>query len=306
MTARSFTLWHRVLAGTRTVGRVTVLSFWRGLVGFFQSDNLTFASSIAYFALMSLFPLLLLALSLLGSATASDTARAAVLDFVLQYFPRQFEFVTTQLDAFRQSRVHLGVAGSLLMMWAALGVFGAIASAVNHAWGVERGPGFLKHKLVSFLMMVAAAVLMLLAVVLVSVQGVVETSWFATAASRVSFLGALQWLASQWASTLLLMLVVGLIFYFVPNAQVRFRDVWVGAIVTGFLLKAALAGFSWYVRDLSRFTLIHGSIAAVVVFLFWVYVNAVIFLYGVEYTAAYTRLLRHRLDSQPAAPPLEE
>lgn len=306
MTARSFTLWHRVLAGTRTVGRVTVLSFWRGLVGFFQSDNLTFASSIAYFALMSLFPLLLLALSLLGSATASDTARAAVLDFVLQYFPRQFEFVTTQLDAFRQSRVHLGVAGSLLMMWAALGVFGAIASAVNHAWGVERGPGFLKHKLVSFLMMVAAAVLMLLAVVLVSVQGVVETSWFATAASRVSFLGALQWLASQWASTLLLMLVVGLIFYFVPNAQVRFRDVWVGAIVTGLLLKAALAGFSWYVRDLSRFTLIHGSIAAVVVFLFWVYVNAVIFLYGVEYTAAYTRLLRHRLDSQPAAPPLEE
>jgi len=306
VTARSFTLWHRVLAGTRTVGRVTVLSFWRGLVGFFQSDNLTFASSIAYFALMSLFPLLLLALSLLGSATASDTARAAVLDFVLQYFPRQFEFVTTQLDAFRQSRVHLGVAGSLLMMWAALGVFGAIASAVNHAWGVERGPGFLKHKLVSFLMMVAAAVLMLLAVVLVSVQGVVETSWFATAASRVSFLGALQWLASQWASTLLLMLVVGLIFYFVPNAQVRFRDVWVGAIVTGFLLKAALAGFSWYVRDLSRFTLIHGSIAAVVVFLFWVYVNAVIFLYGVEYTAAYTRLLRHRLDSQPAAPPLEE
>lgn len=306
MTARSFTLWHRVLAGSRTVGRVTVLSFWRGLVGFFQSDNLTFASSIAYFALMSLFPLLLLALSLLGSATASDTARAAVLDFVLQYFPRQFEFVTTQLDAFRQSRVHLGVAGSLLMMWAALGVFGAIASAVNHAWGVERGPGFLKHKLVSFLMMVAAAVLMLLAVVLVSVQGVVETSWFATAASRVSFLGALQWLASQWASTLLLMLVVGLIFYFVPNAQVRFRDVWVGAIVTGLLLKAALAGFSWYVRDLSRFTLIHGSIAAVVVFLFWVYVNAVIFLYGVEYTAAYTRLLRHRLDSQPAAPPLEE
>lgn len=299
-------LWHRLLAGIRTVGRVTVLSFWRALVSFLQSDNLTFASSIAYFGLMSLFPFLLLALSLLGSATASDTARAAVLDYVLQYFPRQFEFLTAQLDAFRQSRVHLGLAGSLLTAWAALGVFGAITSAVNHAWGVEQSPGFFKHKLVSFLMMTAAAVLMLFALVLVSVQGVVDTSWFATAASRVSSIGVLQWLASQWASTLLLMLVVGLIFYFVPNAQVRFRDVWVGAVVTGLLLKAALVGFSWYVRDLSRFTLIHGSIAAVVVFLFWVYVNAVIFLYGVEYTAAYTRLRRHRLDTQPAAPPLEE
>jgi membrane protein len=295
-----------LLAGVRTVARVSVLALWRGLVGFFQSDNLTFASSIAYFGLMSLFPVLLLALSVLGSATASDTARAAVLDYVLQYFPSQFDFLTTQLDAFRNSRVQLGVAGSLLTTWAALGVFGAITSAVNHAWGVEKARGFWKHQLVSFLMLVAAAVLMLVALVLVSVQGVVETSWFATASSRFSSLAALEWLASQWASTLLLMLVMGLIFYFVPNAQVRFRDVWVGAVVTGLLLKGAVVGFSWYMRDLSRFTLIHGSIAAVVVFLFWVYVNAVIFLYGVEFTAAYTRLLRHRRDNQPAAPPLEQ
>ena len=111
----------------------------------------------------------------------------------------------------------------------------------------------------------------------------------------------LQGFALRWASTLTFIFVVGLVFYFVPNAKVRFRDVWVGAIVTGLAWRAALAGFSFYVRDLGRFS-VHGSIAAVVVFLVWVYTSAVILLYGVEVTAAYARLRRRRPEEIPAAP----
>ncbi len=104
------------------------------------------------------------------------------------------------------------------------------------------------------------------------------------------------------ATTLLFILVVGLVFYFVPNAKVRFRDVWIGAFVTGLLWKGALEAFSWYMRDMTRFTRVNGSIAAVVVFLVWVYLQAVILLYGVEFTAAYARLRRGRPEDVPAAP----
>ena len=90
--------------------------------------------------------------------------------------------------------------------------------------------------------------------------------------------------------------------YFVPNAKVRFKDVWVGAVITGLLWRGALAGFSIYVRDLSRFNVVHGSISAVVVFLVWIYISAVILLYGVEVTAAYARLRRRRPEEIPAAP----
>jgi membrane protein len=76
---------------------------------------------------------------------------------------------------------------------------------------------------------------------------------------------------------------------------VRFRDVWIGAVVTGLLWKGALEGFSWFVGDMARFTRINGSIAAVVVFLVWVYVQAAILLYGVEFTAVYARLRREQL-----------
>lgn len=283
--------------------RLTFLAIWRGILGFYNSDDLTFASSIAYYSLLSLFPFFLLVFAILGSVTANPADRAAILEFILRYFPRQFEFVTTQLDSMQQARTQLGVAGSLLMIWAAMGVFGAITSAVNHAWGVDKQPSYLKHKLISFVMLVASSLLLLIGLVLVSAVTLAEAHWFAVVASRSPVeLAVLHHFVVRWASTAVFIAVVGLVFYFVPNAKVRFRDVWVGAVVTGLLWRGALFGFSWYVRDLSRFSNVHGSIAAVVVFLVWIYISAVLLLYGVEITAANARLRRHRPDEIPAAP----
>jgi len=281
--------------------RLTALAIWRGGTGIYNSDDLTFAASIAYYSLLSLFPFFLLAFSILGGVAGTESERAAILGFVLRYFPAQFEFVTNQLDALQQARVRLGVAGSIVMMWAAMGVFGAVTSAVNHAWGVEKQPTFFKHKLIALVMMTASGLLLLVGLLLVSAINVVEATWFAGVMARAPALEVLSSVAVKFAPTLLFIIVVGLVFYFVPNAKVRFRDVWVGAVLTGLLWRLALAGFSFYVRDLSRFS-VHGSIAAVVVFLVWVYVSSVIFLYGAEVTAAYARLRRHRPDTIPAAP----
>jgi membrane protein len=283
--------------------RLTALAIWRGVVGVYSSYDLTFASSIAYYALLSLFPFFLLVLSILGSVTSDPNDRAAILSFVLRYFPQQFEFVTTQLTSMQDARVQLGVAGSLLMIWASMGVFGAITSAVNHAWGVDKTPNYFKHKLISFTMLVCASVLLLVGLLLVSAINLFEARWFSVVAVHSpKAISVLHHFAVRWFSTGVFIAVVGLIFYFVPNAKVRFRDVWVGAVVTGLLWRGALSAFSWYVRDLSRFSHIHGSIAAVVVFLIWIYISAVLLLYGVEVTAANARLRRHRPDEIPAAP----
>jgi membrane protein len=298
---RGATYWRRALARLRAEIHLTAVAIWRGIVGIYNSDDLTFAASIAYYSLLSLFPFLLLALAIIASVTNNEADRQAVLGFVLHYFPRQFEFVTAQLRAMQESPLRLSVAGSLLMTWAAMGVFGAVTSAINHAWGVEKQPSYFKHKLISFVMLAAAGLLLLIGLLLVTAISITEASWFAAVLARAPGLAVLSGFAVRWATTLTFIVVVGLIFYFVPNARVRFRDVWVGAILTGLLWRGALAGFSFYVRDLSRFS-VHGSIAAVVVFLIWVYTSAVILLYGAEMTAAYARLRRHRPEEIPAAP----
>ncbi|MBM3772055.1 MAG: hypothetical protein FJW27_12375 [Acidimicrobiia bacterium] len=116
-------------------GRLTTRAALGGLFGFLSRDSLTYAASVAYYALLSLFPVVLLALAVLGGVTADEANREAVLGFILQYFPRQFDFITAQLDAFSANRMTFSVAGTLVLVWGALGVFGAISTAVNHAWG---------------------------------------------------------------------------------------------------------------------------------------------------------------------------
>jgi membrane protein len=286
----------------RDIARLTGLSAWRGFVGFYHSDNLTYAASIAYYALLSLFPFFLLSFALLGRATADEHDRAAVFTFVLRYFPSQFDFITHQLDEFRVHSGTLGVAGTIALVWGALGFFGAISTAVNYAWKVDKQRSFWKHKLFSFLMLLVAGSILLMALLLVSASQMVGASWFAQVLERFPGLAVLRSLAVRHGTTLLFIVVVGFVYYFVPNAKVRFRDVWIGAVVTGLLWKGALEGFSWYMHDMSRFMRVNGSIAAVVVFLVWVYTQAVILLYGVEFTAAYARLRRGRPEEVPAAP----
>lgn len=298
--SRSPTL-HRLASRIRAELRLTGLAIWRGATGLYNSDDLTFASSIAYYALLSLFPFFLLAFSVLASVASSDADRLQIFNFVLTYFPQQFEFVVDQIHAMQESSVRLGIAGSVVMIWAAMGVFGAVTSAVNHAWGVETQPSYFKHKLISLVMLATAGLLMMFGLLVVSAINVAESSWFVEILDLAPVLEQLRSFALRFATTVFFILVVGLVFYFVPNAKVRFRDVWVGAVLTGVLWRLALAGFSQYVRDQSRFS-VHGSIGGVVVFLIWVYVSAVIFLYGAEVTAAYARLRRHRPEEIPAAP----
>ena len=292
----------RILLRLRAELRFSGLAAWRGLVRLVNGNDLTHAAAIAYYALLSFFPFLLLVISLLGSMTADEADRLAVLGFVFRYFPTQVDFVSTQLDAFRQTRYQIGIAGALALIWASLGVFGAVTSAVNEAWGVEKQRSFWRHRMVSFLMLVAGGGVMILGLLLVSAIKVAQASWFGVMLTRFEWLRNLQTLTFTYSATLLLVFAIGLLYYFIPNAKTRFRDVWVGAILTGVLWRVAFDGFSWYVRRNGRLTLIHGSIATVVVFLLWIYVCAVILIYGVEFTAAYARLRRRRPDAVPAAP----
>jgi membrane protein len=294
-------LASRFLRRVRTELRFSGTAAWRGLIELLNSNDLTHAASIAYYALLSLFPFLLLVISLLGVVTADEHDRVAVLDFVFRYFPTQLDFVTSQLDAFRGASLRLGVGGALALIWGSLGVFGAVTSAVNEAWGVEKQRSFWKHRLVSFLMLVAAGGVMVLALFIVSFVSIVERTRFGTILMTIRELYIVEVLGVEYLGTLLFIIGVGLVFYFIPNAKTRFRDVWVGAILTGVLWRLAFDGFSWYLGRNIGLKMIHGSVSAVLAFLLWIYVSSIILMYGVEFTASYARLRRRRPDDVPAA-----
>ncbi|TAK13911.1 MAG: YihY/virulence factor BrkB family protein [Acidobacteria bacterium] len=269
----------------------------RGLVEFYNSDNLTFASSIAYYSLLSMFPFLLLVLAVLGRVTVGDRD-ATLLQLISQAVPGHLDFLFNQIQALSEIQVRVSVAGFLLALWGSFGIFGAITSAINHAWGVEKRPSFWKHKLIGFTILAASGLLLMLTLLLVSSVQLAQANWFTTLIDAVPGLAWLRGIVVRNLPTPMFILVIALLYYFVPNAKMRFRDVWPGALIAGVLWRLAFAGFSWYVSDLSRFT-VHGQVAAVAVFLVWVYLSAVIFLYGVEVSAAYSRLRLQRTAPPP-------
>lgn len=271
----------------------------RGVIEFYRSENLTFSASIAYYALLSIFPFSLLVLAVLGQLATSEGG-STLLQVLTRAMPARVEFLA-QIEELGPRALQLGVAGTFVMLWAAMGVFGALTSAVNHAWGVEQPRGFWHHKLFTFVMLLVAGLLMVIALLVISVAQVSDTGWFTGVALRWPLVAEVQGLFVRNAATGLFVLVVGLVYYYAPNAKVRLRDVWVGALLAGLLWRGAFAVLSWYLRDLSRFN-IHGSVATVIAFLVWVYVSAVILLYGAEVSAAYARLRKQIPHTAPAAP----
>ena len=279
--------------------RIGVRAAGRGVIEFYNSNDLTFASSIAYYSLLSIFPFSLLVLAVLGHITVGESG-ATLLQMLTSAVPGNPEFLA-QIADLGPRALQLGAAGTLVMLWAAMGVFGALTSAVNHAWGVEEPRGFFQHKLIAFVMCLTAAVLMAIGLLLISAVQVSDSTWFTHVANRWPWVGEARGLLVRNAPTPIFILVVGLIYYYAPNAKVRLRDVWVGAILAGFLWRGAFALLSWYLRDLSRFTM-HGSVATVIAFLIWVYFSAMILLYGAEVSAAYARLRKQIPQTKPAAP----
>jgi len=281
-------LWRDFLRGVRIALRAT----YRGVIEFYHSNNLTFASSIAYYTLLSIFPFILLVFSVLSKlAVMRSGDEQAVINLVARGLPSNFDFLSAQVSNLQKAPIELSIAGTLVTIWASMGVFGAITDAVNHAWGVEKPYNYFMHKLIAFVMMLVAGLLFAGALFLVGAVHLADATWFRPAMDWFPQLRDL----GSWVSGATLMptaiLAIGLIYYYAPNHDVRLRDVWYGAVLAALLWRGALEGFSWYLRAFGRYG-VHGSIGTVVAFLVWVFLSAVILLYGVEVTAAYARLRR--------------
>jgi len=151
-------------------------------------------------------------------------------------------------------------------------------------------------------MLVVAALMLSAGLLLVTASKIVGASWFAGVLWNFPGLARFQGVALENATRALFVGVIGLIFYFVPNTRVRLRDVWLGALLTGLLWTATVEGLAWFFTNARRYPVVSGSVAVIAAFLFWVYVQAVILLYGVRFTAAYARLRSAEEQRHASAP----
>ncbi|MEU6095157.1 YihY/virulence factor BrkB family protein [Streptomyces sp. NPDC047079] len=278
-------------APTELTGR----SWWavlKGTLREFQNDELTDrAAALTYYGVLSLFPALLVLVSLLGVMGRSTTN--TVLDNLKRFAPGSARDIITR--AVEQLQAHSGVGsvmavvGLALAVWSASGYIAAFIRAANAVYDMPEGRPIWK---VLPIRVAVTVVLMVLAVV--SALIVVFTGGLARQAGRALGIGhtALTvWSIAKWpVLAVLVTLMIGILYWAAPNAKVPgFRWITPGSFLALVIWLAASAGFAVYVTNFAAYNKAYGTMAGVIVFLIWLWIGNLAILLGLEFDAEAAR-----------------
>ena len=255
-----------------------------------------YAAAIAYRVLFSLFPLTIALVSIFGLVLQDDELRQRVIDEIgdiLPVSPSGQGNIQTSIEQIATPLSAIGLVSLVALLWGATGMMASIRLGLEAAMKVDRGRPAVRAKLVDFVLVAAAGILVIVIVGL-SAFG----AFFSELVDRFT-----EWAGIATPSGLLLRdgvqlvaiaITVLLLYRFVPARRIRRRGAIAGAILTAVGVWGATKVLAIVFSDFSRYNLIYGSLAGVMTFLFFVYVVAFILLLGAEFAYAW---------SQPPGPP---
>lgn len=284
------------------------------------------AASLSYYALFSLFPLLLLILSVFGLVLGNNLdVRTQILDLSRESLPAEaFQIVDSTLNNLSAQGRGAGLIGLVVLLVSASGFFGALDRVFDKIWEVKpeapADAGLLAKALfaiqqqsVSFLLVLGCALL----VIVSTISGFVIDILLTFANSLTQYIGVnlseqawLLQLIQIGVSFLLMWLVLLLLFKFLPSLRVRWRDVWLGALLSAVAFIALQRIVVGGIVNLGSNYQSYGVIGGVMLLMFWIYLSSQVLLFGAEFSFAYTHLFGSR-QAQPApvaaapAPPVQ-
>jgi membrane protein len=258
----------------------------------FSEDNLTdWAAALTYYGILSLFPALLVLVSLLG--LAGQSATQPLIDNVGKLAPGPAtDILKTGIQNLQKSQgaagvlFFVGLAGAL---WSASGYVGAFMRASNDIWDVGEGRPI--WKTIPLRLGVTVVMLVLLTV---SALAVVLTGPLAESIGNVVGLGSAAvtaWDIVKWPVLVLVVsFMFALLYYAAPNVKhPKFQWVSPGGILAVVLWIAASALFALYVANFGSYNKTYGSLGGVIVFLTWLWISNIVILFGAEFNAEIER-----------------
>jgi membrane protein len=258
----------------------------------FKQDNVTdWAAALTYYGVLSIFPALIALVSIVGlmGSSATNSLQKNLGSFAPGPAKSIISSAINGLTAQQGAAGILFVIGLAAALWSASGYIAAFMRASNAIWDVEEGrPAW---KTIPTRLGVTLVVVVLLAV---SAIAVVLTGSLADKAGRLLGLGSTfvtVWDIAKWPVLLLIVATIfAILYYFSPNVKhPRFQWVTPGGIIAVVMWLVASAAFALYVAKFSSYNKTYGSLAAVIVFLVWLWISNVALLFGAEFNAELER-----------------
>jgi membrane protein len=262
----------------------------------YQDNVFGVAKGAAYSSLLSFFPVLASVAAILASVNAGAVARVFSRLLFEVIPPGTEDLVRSRFTARGQQSLWLILLAALLAAFAASGAMMTLMEGFQGAYRLPTGRPFLKQRAVALLLVIIAAVPAIGSSALIVFGARIEQWMLASVGlgpdldlrtSVIVLFGLLRYVVALGATVL----VTGLMYYAGPNRPMKFKSVWPGAILATVLWLAATSGFGLYVRHIANYNVLYGSIGAVIALLVWMYLLAVIALFGCEFNAVRERLL---------------
>ena len=272
----------------RTRIGVALALFKDAFVNWRNSNTGQMAAALSYYTAFSMAPLLILAISIAGLVIGHTPAEGKIIDEIAGLVGQQSAAaVKGMVEAANQvgQGWFAAVAGVVSLVAGASGVISELKAALNSIWGVREPGGFkaaIKRDLVTSVMLIGVGFLMTVSLLFNAVV--------AGLGDFLSFYLSLPEFVLQAAEVTVSFVLIGLMFsamsLYLPNVELRWRDVWVGGAVTAFLFEIGKVALGVYIGKKAS-TSAYGAAGAVLIVLLWVYYSGLIFYYGAQFTKVY-------------------
>jgi membrane protein len=247
----------------------------RAWVDFNQRDT-RYAASLAYYALFSIFPLILLGATLFSGVLGSGVAEEQLLDMIGDFFPPDtVRLIQSNVQRALQQRHSFSLVALIGLGWSALSMFSNLTVAIDNIFHPTRWRPLWHKRLLALIMVIALAVLLL-------------ASLFTSLGIRLITMLMLDrpntamWIVNVFLPLGLNMTIFALLFRRVPRVHVRWDAIWPAAVVGAVGWELSQSLFVWYLDNFSTFSVIYGSLGTVIILLLWIYLSSAILLLAAE------------------------
>lgn len=259
----------------------------------FMADNvLKYSASLAYYTILSLAPLLIIILSITGKLFGEEAIRGElygqIKDLVGSDAALQVQTAVSNIHLSADNFFATAI-GIIVLVVGATGIFGEIQDSLNKIWGLRLKQikkvwwKLLIDRLISFSLIISLGFVLVVSLLLnafVAALSAEISSWFSTTGENLLFV------LDNALSLVITTILFGTIFKVLPDAKIKWKDVFVGSLITAGLFMLGKYGIGFYLGQ-SNLTSIYGAAGSVIVLMVWVYYSAAILYLGAVFTKVY-------------------
>lgn len=254
----------------------------RTFVRFGQQRVPEAAASIAFFGLFSLFPLMLVLVATGSSVLNEPQAQDKVLEILMNAFPFSVKIVEDNIEKVIRARGTVQLFGLLVLSWSATGAFSVLTRNINLAWPNAERHKFIKIRLMAFAMMAAMMFVLLL---LLAMNTVIR--FLPESLNGLTILIRSVRYFSDFTIFILTFITLLWLYRWIPNTNVTWSEAAWGSLIASLGAVIATNGFSWYLGSgFSNYSLVYGSLGAVVALMFWIFLLSLIILFGAHFSSS--------------------